>query len=142
MVHSSVLYVEDEGDDAFFMQAAFKRTGLSESLYVVSDGCQALAYLAGEGPYTDRARHPLPGLVLLDLNLPLISGFDVLAWIRQQPQFQATPVVIFSSSGRPEDKERATQLGASQYVQKPASGMQFTEVARDLAQRWLGQGHR
>ena len=74
------------------------RAGLTNPVHVAVDGAQAIAYLAGNGPFADRNQHPLPALVLLDLNLPKKSGFDVLSWIRQQPQFSSLPVVIYTSS--------------------------------------------
>jgi CheY-like chemotaxis protein len=136
----AILYIEDEPDDVWFMRAAFERCGLSVQLCTVSDGQQAIAYLAGEPPFHDRTRHPLPTVVLLDLNLPLRSGFEVLRWIRAQPGLQKLTVIVFSSSGRTEDRRKAAELGASHYTEKPTSGVQFREVANDLKQRWLAAG--
>lgn len=133
----TVLYVEDEADDVLFMQAAFRRVGLAVPLRAVMDGQQAISYLAGEAPFDDRAAHPLPAVVLLDLNLPVQSGFEVLRWIRLQPHFERLPVIVFSSSGRPEDRRRAAELGASDYALKPASGMQFGDVVRVVRDVWL-----
>lgn len=141
MAKSTVLYVEDEDDDVFFMRMAFKRVGVKEDLQSVSDGKRAIAYLAGEGMYADRARHPLPVAILLDLNLPLRSGFEVLQWLRQQPELQEIAVVIFSSSGRPEDRQKARELGANDYVLKPATGLHFSEVVKEFQQRWLVAHH-
>jgi CheY-like chemotaxis protein len=137
MAKSTVLYVEDEEDDIFFMRMAFKRVGMKEELQSVSDGKRAIAYLAGEGTYSDRAQFPLPVAILLDLNLPLRSGFEVLQWIRQQPELQHITVVIFSSSGRLEDRQKARELGANEYVLKPATGLHFSDVVREFQQRWL-----
>ena len=131
MTHRAVLYVEDEADDVFFMERAFRKAGLPHTLYAVSDGRQAIAYLAGEKPFT-RLTHPLPCAILLDLNLPQISGFDVLSWVRAHPELGALPVVIFSSSGRREDRERAEKLGATHYLLKPISGLEFVSIATEL----------
>lgn len=136
---SRVLYVEDEEDDVFFMRNAFSKLGVQDRFYAVQDGGRAILYLAGQEPYTDRERHPLPSFVLLDLNLPVRSGFEVLEWLRSQPQFKSLPVVIFSSSGRLEDRQRAEQLGATEYLLKPTSGSQFLDMARQLAETWLGK---
>ena len=133
----SVLYVEDEENDVLFMHAAFRRLGLELPLRTVTDGQQAIAYLAGEPPFADRGDHPLPSVVLLDVNLPLRSGFEVLRWIRQQPQLAALKVVMFSSSGRAEDRQRAAELGATDYALKPSSGMEFSEIARALVTKWI-----
>lgn len=132
-----VLYAEDEADDVFFMRAAFKRVGVEHHLEAVSDGEQAIGYLAGEGPYADRNQFPMPGLLLLDLNLPVRSGFEVLGWLRSQAHLGHLKVVVFSSSGRPEDRVRAAQLGATGYLLKPASGAEFADTARLLRERWL-----
>jgi CheY-like chemotaxis protein len=130
-----VLYVEDEENDVFFMQMAFEKTGMNWLLQSVPDGPKAIAYLAGAGPYADRERHPLPSVVLLDLNLPGCSGFEVLQWLREQPQFQQLPAVIFSSSGRQEDRDKAQALGANGYIEKPVSGLAFPAVVHELRRR-------
>jgi CheY-like chemotaxis protein len=137
MAGASLLYIEDEENDVFFMKMAFERTGLAHTLHSVSNGKEAIAYLAGHGPYSDRSRYPLPAVILLDLNLPLISGFEVLQWLRQQPHLERLPVVVFSSSGRPEDMKKAQELGANDYLLKPTSGMGFSDVARRMQERWL-----
>lgn len=133
----TVLYVEDEENDVLFMRLAFERLGTSVDLQAVEDGSRAMAYLAGKEPYADRQRHPAPSVLLLDLNLPLHSGFEVLQWLREEQAFANLPVVIFSSSGRPEDRARAQQLGASEYVLKPPSGLDFIDVARRVQEQWL-----
>jgi CheY-like chemotaxis protein len=128
----AVLYVEDEPDDVFFMSLAFRRESVQAEFKTVEDGRRAIAYLAGEEAYADRETFPLPRLVLLDLNLPVPSGFEVLQWIRQQEQFRELPVIVFSSSGRPEDRERACRNGATDYFLKPSSGLQFADTVRKL----------
>jgi CheY-like chemotaxis protein len=137
MANTSVLYVEDEPDDVFFMQRAFKAAAIGHSLITVGDGQQAISYLSGSGCFGDRTTYPLPSLVLLDLNLPERSGFEVLEWMRQQSELNDVTVVIFSSSGRPEDLQKAQTLGASGYFIKPPSGLDFTDIARQLHERWL-----
>jgi CheY-like chemotaxis protein len=133
----TVLYVEDEECDLFFMQAAFQKAGLGQALRGLGNGQEAIDYLSGSGAYADRSQHPLPSMLLLDLNLPLVSGFEVLQWLRGRPEFQALPVVIFSSSSEEEDKARARQLGANDYIEKPSSGMHFGRVVQALSEKWL-----
>jgi CheY-like chemotaxis protein len=139
MARKTVLYVEDEEDDAIFMRLAFSRNELDLGLHVVGTGQQAIDYLAGKPPFADRAKFPEPALVLLDLNLPVISGFEVLKWLREQSQFQKLPVIVFSSSGRPEDRSTAETLGADHYMQKPSSGLEFTDTASYLQKRFLAR---
>lgn len=132
----TVLYVEDEHFDRVFMELAFEKLGRGPVLRTVTQGSDAIGYLSGKGEFADRTRHPLPSLVLLDLNLGPFSGFEVLEWMRQQPAFRSLPVVIFSSSSRPEDKAKAAHLGALDYIQKPSSGLRFGEVIKALQDRW------
>ena len=134
---STVLYVEDEESDRLLMRIAFAREGLEGVLQSVKDGQAALDYLSGTGVYAERENHPLPGVVLLDLNLPEVHGFDVLKWIRMHPLHSQLPVVIFSSSVHGEDQARARLLGANEFVTKPSSPGLFQEVARQLHGRWL-----
>lgn len=130
----TLLYVEDEDNDVLFMRRALERAGVSVDLQTVCDGDKALAWLSAQEPYGARS---LPSLVLLDLNLPARSGFEVLEWLRCQPPLRHIPVVIFSSSGRPEDREKARLLGASDYILKPTSTLRLVDIARDLNTRWL-----
>jgi CheY-like chemotaxis protein len=127
-----LLYVEDEQSDVFFMQRALRSASVGWQLFTVPDGREAIAYLLGEGKYSDRRLFPQPQFVLLDLNLPLVSGFDVLAAIRMHSDYVNLPVVIFSSSGRPEDRNRANQLGANGYILKPSSGAEFNQTVSEL----------
>jgi CheY-like chemotaxis protein len=135
----TVLYVEDEEGDALFMQIAFKRAGLAEALRLVGDGRAAIKYLSGVNGYENRSEYPVPAVVLLDLNLPQVPGFEVLQWMRQQPEYKATPVVVFSSSMRDEDKTKAWELGANDFVEKPASGAMFGGVVERLRENWLSR---
>lgn len=132
-----VLYVEDEESDVYFMRRSFCRVGLEDCLRVVADGQAAIDYLAGQGLFANRLKYPLPAVVLLDLHLPTVSGFQVLQWIRQQPPFRQLPVVIFSSSPRAEDRLQAKELGASDYLEKPDSGLEFGAVLAALQSKWL-----
>jgi PAS domain S-box-containing protein len=134
----TVLYVEDEESDAMFMKMAFASRGMETALHVVGDGRAAIEYLSGTGKYADRTEYPLPSVVLLDLNLPQVPGFEVLKWMRNHPDFARTPVVVFSSSTREDDRVKALELGANEFVGKPSSGMKFREVAEALKER-LGQ---
>lgn len=134
-----VLYVEDEPDDVLFMSRAFKKAGLVNALRPAGDGREAIAYLAGEGVYADRGQHPLPTLVLLDLNLPVVSGFEVLKWLSGRPELKELPVVVFSSSERQEDKVKARKLGARDFIEKPSSTAGLEAVVQELKERWLNE---
>ncbi|MHC1769517.1 MAG: response regulator [Verrucomicrobiia bacterium] len=127
-----ILYIEDEENDVLLAEIAFRRAQIAHRIAVVRDGLQAIDYLAGHGKFADREAHPLPRLVLLDLKLPHKSGFEVLEWIRNQKSLQSLPVVIYTSSGAPSDRERATKLGASDYRVKPSRMSEMTEMAASL----------
>lgn len=132
-----LLYVEDEENDAYLLQLWFRRMGTRQSLRIVEDGPKAISYLSTAGAAGEGGFDPLPCLVLLDLNLPGISGFDVLTWIRTQPRLKDLPVVIFSSSSKPEDQERARELGANDYVVKPVDMSRMTQTLQGLYDRWM-----
>jgi signal transduction histidine kinase/ActR/RegA family two-component response regulator len=134
---ATVLYVEDEETDATFMRIAFAKKGLDSALRVVGDGRAAIQYLSGTEEYADRREYPLPSVVLLDLNLPQVPGFEVLKWMRNQPEFARTPVVVFSSSTREDDRAQALELGATSFLTKPNSGMKFGDVVDALKEKWL-----
>lgn len=137
MTEATMLYVEDEENDLFFMRLAIRDAWAEVSLQEVGNGRDAISYLSGEGLFIERMKYPLPQMVLLDLNLPVMSGFEVLKWIREHRSFDNLLVVIFSSSGRVEDRERARSLGADDYLIKPASGMDFRKIAQHLRAFWL-----
>ena len=132
-----ILYVEDEENDVVLLQHVLTRAGIHNPLEIVKDGKAAKDYLAGDGPFADRAVHPLPGLVLLDLNLPYWSGLEVLEWLRQQPQLLRLPVVVFTSSNRPDDIARAYGAGANAYVVKPNALADLTSMVLALRDFWL-----
>ncbi len=132
----TVLLVEDEEHDVLFMQLALERAQVSEPLVVVGDGKEAIAYLKGKAKFADRKRYPLPSLVLLDLRLPFVPGFQVLEFIRGDPKLKRLPVIIFSSSNQEADVNAAYRLGANAYIVKPAF-TELVEVVRRLKKYWL-----
>jgi CheY-like chemotaxis protein len=137
MLLPAILYVEDEEDDILLLRLALKRAGLPNPVISAMDGVEAIDYLAGNGSFADRHQHPLPALVLLDLHLPRKGGFEVLGWIRQQPQFASLPIVVYTSSSRETDRNTARHLGATDYLVKLSDVNQIAKLARDLSHRWL-----
>src|SRR5690606_30793144 len=104
------LLIEDNEDDIFFMQRAWKQAGILHPLLILKDGQEGIDYLRGADKFADREKYPLPYLVLLDLKLPKISGKEVLKWIRAQPAWQTLIVIILSSSSLDRDINEAYQL--------------------------------
>jgi CheY-like chemotaxis protein len=133
----SVLVVEDDANNVLLLQIALEDTHIACPVNFVSDGQQALDYLAGKGQYADRTKFPMPSLVLLDLKLPLVMGLDVLAWIRRQPSLLSLRVVIFSSSKDQSDITRAHELGADAYFVKPFSMAERRKVVKQIDRRFL-----
>ncbi len=96
-----------------------KKAGATSQLHIVSDGIEAVAYLKGDDAYGNRVTHPFPDILLLDLNMPRMKGFEVLEWLRHDPQCSRLVVHVFSASAREADVQRAYELGANSFVVKP-----------------------
>ena len=137
----TILLVEDEPVDVLLMQRILKRLNISERLEVASDGQNAIDYLAAQGQFTDRTAHPLPYVVLLDLNLPRRSGFEVLAWMRATRQFKFLPVVIFTSSREDRDVNRAYSAGANAYLVKTPDTAELGRMVEVLHRFWVEYNH-
>ena len=135
MTSHALLLVEDNPDDVFIMTRALKKAGLDLPVFIASDGKEALDYLRGTGPFADRARYPLPSLVLLDLKLPYLNGFEVLEWIRDHPLFHDLQVIVLTSSGEDRDQRRAQELGVSAYLIKPPKPDVLRQAVAPLLQR-------
>jgi CheY-like chemotaxis protein len=133
----AILLVEDNEDDVFLMKRALKSAGITNPLYVVEDGQQAMDYLSGVGKYENRDANPAPSLVFLDLKLPIKGGFEVLTWIRAQEEVKNLVVVVLTSSNEPSDVKHAYDLGANSYVVKPPTATQLLELAKAFKWYWL-----
>ncbi len=136
----TILLVDDSENDLFLMQRAFKKAEFNQPLQMARNGQEAIAYLNGDGVYGDRNKFPLPAVILLDLNMPMKNGFDVLAWLRTQPALKRLSVVILTASMRSEDVERAFDLGANSFLVKPSAVEDLTSMMRCLRD-WLRYNH-
>jgi CheY-like chemotaxis protein len=124
-----ILLVEDDPGDVLMTQEAFEHHRIRNPLHVVTDGAAAMRFLRREGEYTEAAR---PGLILLDLNLPLMNGREVLAAIKSDDQLRTIPVVVLTTSQAEEDIVRSYNLHANAYVSKPVDFTRFMEVIRQI----------
>jgi two-component system response regulator len=137
MMHAKrkILLVEDNDIDAELAIRAFQRGKITNPLVRARDGVEALDYLFARGKYAASA-YELPAFVLLDLNIPKISGFDVLKAIRADERTRHLPVIVLSSSGEERDLIRAYQHFANSYIVKPLDYDQFVTTARQLSLYW------
>jgi len=135
----TVLYVEDSPDDFLLLKLASRRCGTPFSLQHADDGDKAIAYLSGTGEYADREEHPFPDLVLLDLKMPRLDGFEVLQWIRANPATKSLPVVVLAGSAFRADIRRALELGANSYASKPARFNELEVLVDQIADVWLAR---
>ncbi len=133
----TVLLVEDNEDDVFFMKMACQRTGIPHVFQVVGNGDAAIDYLAGKGVYADRIKYPLPNLMFLDIKMPKRSGHEVLEWVRGQPGLKNLPVVMLTSSIDKTDVSRAYDLGVTSYLRKLAGPAEFGQGVRVILKYWL-----
>ncbi|HWY74163.1 MAG TPA: response regulator [Verrucomicrobiae bacterium] len=137
--HDVILHIEDDANDVELVQMAFRKAKADCRLMVVNDGDDAISYLKGEGAFADRAVHPLPAVILLDVKLPRRSGLEVLEWIRSNAELplRRVPVLMLTSSNQPMDVARAYDLGANSYLVKPADLGVLTELMKTIAAYWL-----
>jgi len=113
-----ILLVDDQEPDVVLIKRALKKSGSKHPVLSVPGGLEALAYLNGDPPYQDRARYPLPLLVLLDVRMPIMDGFEVLTWIRHNPALAPLPVVMLTGSKEHGQEKKAHELGATSFVVK------------------------
>ena len=132
-----ILLVDDREDDAYLVRRAFVGGGVANPVHWVQSGTQAVEYLTGTGHYYDRVEYPLPDLILLDLKMPGMDGFDVLQWIRQQSGFGTIPVVVLTSSNLIKDVNRAYALGANSFLVKPLDFENYAELGKAVNEYWL-----
>jgi CheY-like chemotaxis protein len=129
-----ILHVDDDGTDRLLVRRVLTKEQPKWTLQQVEDGQQAMAYLAGEGQYANRVAYPSPDLVLLDLKMPLLDGFEVLKWLRAQNEFKDLPVFVLTSSSLPQDRVRAHNLGATGYIEK---SVDFWSLIAQLSSHFL-----
>ena len=131
-----ILIVEDSDDDAFFLGRAFRKCRMANPILRVKNGLEAIAYLEGNSPLSDRQQYPFPEVLFVDLKMPRMSGFELLAWIREHPQFQAIPTIIMSSSNQTEDIQKAYHLGANTYFTKPTEMDELNNLMQTIHGYW------
>ena len=133
-----VLVAEDNSNDVFLLKHALKKAELANPVRFVADGEEVMAYLQGDGRYSDRSQHPFPSLLLMDLKMPRLDGLETLALIRNDPRYQRLVVIMLTSSDREQDINRAFDLGANSYLVKPARLETMLGIVEQIRGYWLG----
>lgn len=127
-----ILHVEDDSDDAFIVRRALEKAASIYAVHQITDGEKAIDYLDGVAPYDQRDQYPFPDAILLDLKLPRKDGFEVLAWARSRENLKDIPIVVLTSSDRPEDLRRANALGVTAYLNKSISCRNVIDLLETL----------
>jgi CheY-like chemotaxis protein len=136
---TQILIAEDDENDRFLIRRAFTKAGVNLPVHFVKDGQEAVDYLQSCAPCSKLDR-PRPALLLLDLKMPRLDGFQVLEWLTGSTQCKPTLVIVFTSSSDPRDKQRAADLGADGYVIKPHDGADYISLVQDLIRQLSSLG--
>jgi CheY-like chemotaxis protein len=137
---NTLLIVDDNEDDLYALRRALKKAAITNPQQVLIDGHETIDYLSGAGIYADRDRFPLPFLVFLDLKTPVRDGFEVLAWIQQQPALRELAVVVLSGSVEDASRQNALALGARAFLTKPPSESDLYRVMEAAPGPWQTSG--
>lgn len=137
MREKMILLVEDNPDDEELTCRALRKAKIANEIVVARDGSEALDWLFGTGKYAGRDLSEMPAVVLLDLKLPKMDGFDVLNRMRANPRTKLVPVVVLTSSSEDEDKLDSYKSGANSYVRKPVAMAEFSNAVSQLGMYWI-----
>ncbi|WP_049721131.1 response regulator [Gilvimarinus polysaccharolyticus] len=132
-----ILMADDDADDRLLTEEALVESRVLNELHFAEDGVQLIEYLKGEGEFSDRSKYPMPGLILLDLNMPKKDGREALAEIKGDPALRRIPVVILTTSKAEEDMIKGYDLGAASYISKPVTFDALVDLMRTLGKYWV-----
>jgi len=133
----TILIIEDESADAALLLRGFEKAQVLNPVVHLTNGDDALRYLAGKGEYSDRKKHPLPALMLLDLKLPGMTGIQLLQWMRVQGEIKRIPVVVLTSDENPDTINAAYDLGANSYLVKPGNAAEINRMVQTIQRYWM-----
>jgi CheY-like chemotaxis protein len=134
---ATILLVDDQQDDARLVQRCFERARILNPLMVLNSGQDCVKYLSGAGEFSDREEFPLPALLLLDLRMPGMDGYEVISWIRSRPEFQKLRIVVLTGFGDMASVSKAYQQGANSFITKPMDFEKFIEISQTFGGLWL-----
>lgn len=135
--NATMLLVDDDADFLMFVERAFRQNGITSPIHQVHDGDQAIAYMMGEGEFSDREVYEYPTFILIDLKMPNKDGFTVLQHLKKNPEWAIIPTVVFSSSSDEDDIKKSYMMGASSYHIKPHSIAELREHLDILHKYWM-----
>ncbi|HUR45085.1 MAG TPA: response regulator [Candidatus Saccharimonadales bacterium] len=133
---NTILIVDDQAEDQHILTRTLRRLGVRNKIQSLWDGHEAIRYFNGDSPYSDRVKYPLPAIVFLDLNLPVVSGFDVLDWLRGTSMKGGSHVFIYSEVGNVSNVRRIYALGADSFVRKPIQEVDLMNLIFHFPKFW------
>jgi CheY-like chemotaxis protein len=133
----TILLVEDETPDAMLLLRGFQKADVLNPVVHLTNGDEALAYLAGIREYGNRTQYPLPALILLDLKLPGMTGIQLLQWMRVQGEIRRIPVVVLTNDDNPDTIDAAYDLGANSYLVKPGNSADIARMVQAIQRYWV-----
>lgn len=131
-----VLLVEDNKHDVRFVKRAWKNNNIVNPLYIVPHGQACLDYLRREGDYTDDTQFPLPGIILMDIRMPVMGGIECLQAIRADPALKSIPIIMLTTSKQDKDHVRSYELGCNTFIEKPVDFAKFSEAIATIQVYW------
>jgi len=134
-----IMLVEDSDDERAMLRFAFQKAGVRNPVRELHNGAEAIEYFNGEGEYADRERYPLPCLIITDLKMPGVDGFELLEWLNSQPDFAKVPRLVFSNSLIASDQKRARELGACAFFVKPGQFDQLIKTVAEINEDWISE---
>ena len=135
--YATIMVVEDDPSDRFLIEHAFRQIGVTDPIQYVADGSEAIAYMMGEGKYSDRKKFAYPTFIITDLKMPGIDGFAVLEFLKNNPEWKVIPTIVLSASSDLDDIKKAYMLGASSYHVKPSTAEGLREQLAVINAYWM-----
>lgn len=132
----TILVLEDDPNDVLLLKRAFKKNDINYPVFVAQDGEQGLAYLKGEGEFSDRKKHPFPKVIILDLKMPKVGGMEVLRYLQENPRLRVIPTIVLSASEQDLDVARAYDFGANTYMVKPGTFDELVTMVKVIHSYW------
>jgi CheY-like chemotaxis protein len=132
-----ILLVDDSDSDIALLQQAFAKAGMQRRLEVVRDGVDAMSYLLGRGEFADRSLHPMPSILIIDVNMPRLNGLELLTWLHTQPEFSHLMVIVLTGDARIEAVNHAYHLGANSYLLKPIRHEELVDLVQCFFRYWV-----